>query len=308
MPASPQRSIARSPSYGANKMALRLACIALAAVLATAATAQAPADRTVVPLDLSGPRPIATLSIGSGPPARVIFDTGASGNVIEIDYARSAGLPDEGPAAVHAPAGAAMTGFRTGIAEGRLGNVPISNVRAVALQSPALRGLSVQGVFGPGTFSGRLVHLDLARGEIRITDKTQASIPAGQSSPYSGGNGPLPGLPGISVDIAGRAFDAHIDTGHPGLLMMPLAMAQQVPLDGELRQAARPARFADGVPRPLFEGRIRGTVRIGPLVFENPEVRFMDGLQRVNVGMQALRGVTLVLDPAERRSWLVRPA
>ena len=284
---------------------LRSAGMLVAAAL-TVAAAQAPTDRIVIPLDLSGPRPIATLSVGSAPPARVIFDTGASGNVLDLDYARSAGLPDEGPAQIRAPAGAPMTGFRTVIAEGRLGNAPITNVRAVAVESPALRQLSVQGVFGPTTFSGRLVHLDLARGEIRISDKTPASIPAGPSSPYSDGHGPMPGLPGISVDIAGRAFAAHIDTGHPGLLMMPLAMARQVPLDGELRQAARPARFADGVPRNLFEGRIRGTVRIGPLVFENPEVRFMDGLERVNVGMQALRGVTLVLDPAERRSWLVR--
>jgi hypothetical protein len=288
-------------------MKLRSAGIALAACLGAAvAAAQAPADPDVVPLDLSGPRPIAMLSVGAGPPARVIFDTGASGNVIDIEYARAAGLPDEGPAAVHAPAGQPMQGFRTVIAEGRLGNASIAGARAVALETPTLRHLEVRGVFGPSTFSGRLVHLDLARGEIRITDKNPGSIPAGPSSPYSGGLGQLPGLPGIAVDIAGTSFDAHIDTGHPGLLMMPLSMASRVPLDGELRQAARPARFADGVPRNLFEGRIRGTVRVGPLTFENPEVRFMDGLNRVNVGMTALRGMTLVLDPAERRSWLVR--
>ena len=284
-----------------------LAFAAALAALAPAATAQSPAPRSVVPLDLSGPRPIAMLSVGSNPPARVIFDTGASGNVIDLDYARSVALPDEGPAAVHTPAGGpSMQGFRTTIANGRLGDVPLSNARAIALPSPAMRQLQVQGIFGPGTFSGRLVHLDLARSEIRITDKTPDSIPAGPSSPYSDGGDRRPGLPGIAVDIAGRSFDAHIDTGHPGVLMMPLAMANQVPLDGELRQAPRPARFADGVPRNLFEGRIRGTVRIGPVTLENPEVRFMDGLQRVNVGMQALRGLTLVLDPSERRSWLIR--
>lgn len=282
---------------------------AVVAALAVAATAQAPSARAVVPLDLSGPRPIAMLSVGSAPPVRVIFDTGASGNVIDIDYARQIGLPDEGRAAVHTPAGGPpMEGFRTVIAAGRLGDAPLSNTRAVALASPALQQLEVRGVFGPGTFSGRLVHLDLARGEIRVTDKTAEHIPAGPASPYSSGGDRLPGLPGIEVDVAGQAFHGHIDTGQPGVLMMPLAMATQVPLDGALRQAARPARMADGVPRQLLEGRIRGTVRIGPLVFENPEVRFMEGLQRVNVGMQALRGLTVVIDPAERRSWLVRPS
>jgi len=37
-------------------------------------------------------------------------------------------------------------------------------------------------------------------------------------------------------------------------------------------------------------------------------VRFMDGIDRVNVGMGALRGATLVFDPAERRSWIVPPS
>ncbi len=291
-------------------MIVRLAGLTGAAVAAAFAAATAHAAATaVVPLDLSGPRPIAMLSVGEAPPVRVIFDTGASGNVIDIDYARSIGLPDEGRAAVHTPAGGPpIEGFRTMIAAGRLGDAPLTNARAVALSSSALQHLEVRGVFGPSTFSGRLVHLDLARGEVRITDKTPELIPAGPAEPYNGGGDHLPGLPGIVVDVAGQRFDGHIDTGQPGLLMMPLAMASRVPLDGELRQAARPARMADGVPRPLFEGRIRGTVRIGPLTFENPEVRFMDGLQRVNVGMQALRGVIVVLDPAERRSWLVRPS
>ncbi len=286
---------------------MRAIAVALAGPAALVA-AQAPAERAVVPLDLSGPRPIAMLSVGSGPPVRVIFDTGASGNVIDPDFARSAGLPDEGPAQVHTPAGGPpMQGFRTVIADGRLGDAPLRGIRAVAIPSPALRHLEVQGVFGPGTFSGRLVHLDLARGEVRVTEKTAATIPAGPSFPYSG-DGHMPRLPGVPVDVAGQAFHGHIDTGQPGLLMMPLDMARQVPLDGELRQAPRPARLADGVPRPLFEGRIRGTVQIGPLTLENPEVRFMAGLRRINVGMQALRGLTVVLDPAERRSWLVRPS
>lgn len=294
--------------FGPARIAAAFAVLLPAALAAPAQTHSSAATAVeTIPLDMSGPRPIAQLEIGSGAPVPVIFDTGASGNVMDMDYARSIGLPDDGPAAVHTPTGTPMQGFRTRIAQGRLGNAALNDVRAVALPMPATRALSVQGVFGPGTFSGRLVHLDLARGEIRVTARTPDLIPAGPASPYTGGDGRRPGLPGISVEIAGRTFDAHIDTGHPGVLMMPLAMARQVPLDGELRQAARPARFADGVPRPLFEGRIRGIVRIGPLTLENPEVRFMDGLQHVNVGVQALRGLTVVIDPAERRSWLVRP-
>ena len=280
---------------------------AAAIALAAPATAQAPSAVETIALDLSGQRPIAMLSIGGGQPVPVIFDTGASGNVIDADFARSAGLREEAPAMVGTPAGGEpMRGFVTTIDDGRLGDAGLRGVRVVAVPMPAMQALSVKGVFGPGSFSGRLVHLDLGRGEIRVTEKTPALIPSGPASAYLGA-GPL-SLPGVTVEIGGRSYEAHVDTGQPGMLALPLAMAGEVPLDGELRPAARPARLADGQPRETREGRISGTVRVGPLTLQNPEARFIEGLQRVNVGMAVLRGNTLVLDPAERRSWLVPPA
>ena len=276
----------------------------LAAVFAAVAAAQAPAATEVVPLDLSGPRPIAMLTIGSRPPVPVIFDTGASGNVINADLARSAGLPEEGVAMVGTPAGGEpLRGFRTTIADGRLGNAALRGTRAVAVPMPLMQTLAVRGVFGPGTFSGRLVHLDLARGEARVTDKTEALIPSATAFLYLGAG--MRSLPGVTVEIGGRSYEAHIDTGQPGMRAFPAAMAGELPLDGEPRRSARPARLADGVPRESRGGRIRGIVRVGPLTLRNPEARFIEGLQRVNVGMAVLRGITLVLDPAERRSWLI---
>jgi aspartyl protease len=274
------------------------------ALAAFAAAFLQPAAATeTVPLDLGGPRPIAMLTIGAGEAVPVIFDTGASGNVLDIDYARAAGLPDEGPAQVGTPAGGPpLIGFRTRIDAGRLGNASLAGARAVALSMGAMQRLNVRGVFGPGTFSGRLVHLDLARGEIRVTAKNAETLPSGPSHPYSDMG--MRSLPGVAVEIGGRSYHAHMDTGQPGMLMMPMAMTGEVPLDGALADGA-PARLADGVPRAVRIGRIRGTVRVGPIALENPEVRFMEGLNRVNVGMAVLRGATIVFDPAERRSWLL---
>ena len=279
--------------------------VALASpICAQSTSAPSAAELETVRLDLSGPRPIAMLAIGDGAAVPVIFDTGASGNVLDVEFARASGLEDLGGALVRTPAGPPMQGFRTRLPGARLGGVAIDDVQAVAVPMPALGHLQVRGVFGPGTFAGRLVHLDLSRGELRITARDQGNIPAGTAHPYSGEAG-HPGLPGVPVEIGGRTFAGHIDTGQPGTLMFPTEMAAELPLDGPMRPAERSARFADGVARNLYDARIRGTVRIGPLVFENPEVKFMDGLRRVNVGVQALRGATVVLDPAERRSWLV---
>lgn len=281
---------------------IRPAAAALAALLAAAA-APAPRATEIIPLDLSGPRPTAMLAVGGAAPVPVVFDTGASGNLLEADYARALGLPNQGRANVGTPAGQAPgEAFRTTIREARLGGAALRDVRASVLALPRMRATAIRGVFGPGTFSGRLVHLDLGRGEIRITDRTPATIPAAAAYPYSGA-GEL-ALPGVPVEIGGRSFDAVIDTGNPTALLLPTALAEQVPLDGPLTPGP-PGGLIDGAPRNTFLGRIRGVVRIGPLSFENPQVRFMDGIRRVNVGMAALRGVTIVLDPAERRSWLL---
>jgi hypothetical protein len=279
---------------------LAAAATAAAALLQPATTAAV----ETIPLDLTGPRPSAVLTVGTSEPARVIFDTGASGNVLDADFARAAGLPDDGPAQVGTPAGGPpMIGFRTHL-DGRLGNASLGGVRAVALPMAAMQRLNVKGVFGPSTFTGRLVFLDLARGEIRVTPKTADTIPAGPAHPYSE-MGPR-SLPGIEVEIGGRGHHAQIDTGQPGMLMMPMPMSAGMPLDGALTDGP-PARLADGVPRAVKIGRIRGTVRVGTLVLQNPEVRFMEGLNRVNIGMLALRGATIVFDPAERRTWLIPP-
>ncbi len=278
------------------------------AASAAAAVVQAPAPAAVetIPLDLTGPRPIAMLAVGAGEPVRVIFDTGASGNVLDADFARGAGLPDDGPAQVGTPAGGPpMIGFRTHIDSARLGNAALGGAQAVALSMAAMRHLNVSGVMGPSTFAGRLVFLDLARSEIRVTPKRPDTIPSGPSHPYSEGG--QHGLPGIGVEIGAHRYDAHIDTGQPGMLVMPMALSADTPLVGALTDGP-PARLADGVPRAVKIGRIRGMVRVGALTLENPEVRFIEGLNRVNVGMQALRGSILVFDPAERRTWLIPPA
>lgn len=251
-----------------------------------------------IPLDLSGPRPIAMLTIGDSAPVPVVFDTGAGGNMLDVAYADAQRLPHLGPVAVGSPAGGApVQGYRTRIAAARLGGAALTDVAAIVLPMSAPRA---RGVFGPATFAGRLVLVDLGRGEIRIVPRSPATVPAGAGFAYSEG-----GLPGIDVAIGGTVFPGHIDTGSNGALLVPTRLADQLPLVAPPRPVAR-ARLADGSEVEVMGAQINGTVRIGPLALEHPEVRFIAGLQRINVGMGVLRGLTIVLDPQARRAWLVR--
>jgi hypothetical protein len=55
--------------------------------------------------------------------------------------------------------------------------------------------------------------------------------------------------------------------------------------------------------QPIYGARILGQVKIGPVVLENPQVDFRgDG---ANVGLPVIRRMTVVLDPAGRRDWVL---
>ena len=71
---------------------------------------------------------------------------------------------------------------------------------------------------------------------------------------------------------------------------MPMAMAAEVPLEAP-PQPGRPARLGDGGhARSGMTGASGERCGSARSRSENPEVAFMDGLPRVNVGMSVLRG------------------
>jgi hypothetical protein len=109
----------------------------------------------------------------------------------------------------------------------------------------------------------------------------------------------------MSVEVAGRRFEGHIDTGSNRGLTLPLALAAELPLEAPPRPAGQARVGGSGQELQVYSARIRGTVLVGPVALENPEVAFIEELPRINVGMAVLRSLTIVLDPAERRGWLL---
>lgn len=271
---------------------------ALAAALAVASPAVA-SDAPIIPLDVTGPRPTAQLVIGAHAPATVIFDTGAAGSVLLPDYAAKVALPNEGEARVGSPAGGApRIGYRTTIASARLGEAQFANARAVVVDlGLPLEGIS--GVISPYVFSGSLVRFELKRSRVVIAPKTPETIPTGESLSY-GGRHPLPSA---TIDVAGIKVEAHIDTGNGRGLALPLELAQQVKLKTPLTPT-KELRMVSSAHK-AFTAEISGTVTIGPLTLSDPAVVFVEGVPTANVGFSVLKELTIVLDPAERRGWLL---
>jgi hypothetical protein len=270
-----------------------------AAVLATSASAWA-ADAPVIPLDVTGPRPTAQLAVSTHPPVTVIFDTGAGGTVLLPAFAAKLSLPNNGPVGVGSPAGGApRQGYLTTIASGRLGDAPITNARAVVVDlGLPLEGIS--GVVSPNVFAGSLVRFELKRSRVIVMPKTPDALPTAQASPYGGGGHPLPS---VTIDVAGITLEAHLDTGNGRGLALPFELTKQLKLKTPLTPVKEVRMVSSS--HKAYTAEISGTVRIGPLTLTDPPAIFVEGVPQANVGFAVLKDLTIVLDPAERRSWLL---
>ena len=272
------------------------------------APAQGPDQRpALIPLDLSGPRPTAKLSLGGGAPVTAIFDSGAAASVVMIGFARAIGLPDEGKANASGPGGVPVEGFRTSIA-GTLGAARFGPALAVALDLPMpLPGVSA--VISPSVFAGRLVRFDFKAGNAKVLASNASNLPREPGLPYSGGGFSLMTVSRVPTALlglpGGRTIVADVDTGYDGGIELPLALAGSLPLHGPL-VPGRPARMV-GLTRPTFNARLNGRLSIGPIALADPDLTFVDGGSApAKVGMRVLKDMVLVLDPGNSRSWIVK--
>lgn len=274
-----------------------LAAVALAATVALTNVAIAAG---VIPLDVTGPRPTAQLTIEDAPAVTVIFDSGAGGSVLGSDVGARHGLPNEGTVHIGSPgANSAIQARLSRLPKARLGDADISGARVVVgdLGIP-LPGIS--GVVSPNLFAGSLVRFELPKSRVVVTAKSSATIPNALANPYAGAHP----LPSIDIDVAGVKLSAHLDTGSGRGFSLPLEIADRISLSAPLTPTTS-AKMAGG-ERKAFLSRINGTVRAGPITLENPEVTFIERFQYANVGFSVLKDCVLVLDPAEKRSWLIK--
>jgi hypothetical protein len=283
-------------SFGALALLLPFAVAGndFGAALAQGAPAS-PAAQEIVPLYSSGHRSLAMLTLGDGPPAPVIFDTGTDENILNASYVERLRLKAVGESLLVD----AATGARTSVPVVQLPNPRLSGVALTGARAQSLdRGQpDVVGVFGPGSFAGRLVTLELDKGRLRVAPMRP---PKAAPTPYANG------LPAVAIDVAGLPVIAHIDSGSDGALSLGRALMDKVPLKTRPRVVATAVSALGS--QDIYAAQIDGDVQVGPLRLHDPEVEFIGTGNGGNIGYQLLRKLTLVLDPAGKRSWVLDPS
>jgi hypothetical protein len=262
--------------------------------------APVPAAREgVFPIYMSGTRPLAIMRIGAVP-VPVVFDTGTTSNGLDREFVESVGLRQLGPSSVLDGAlGTSFPAISVSLAGATLNGLELGDPIADAYE---YSGEDAVGVIGPNLFLGSLVYLEFDRYRVRLRDKGAADAPAGPGTPYVGP--PDDALPAVDIDLPGGVTArAIMDSGYTAPFALPLAMVERLPLEAPPQQTGT-ARSVSG-EQPVYRARLRGTVRIGPLTLDNPEVDFF-GNDTI-IGLPLLRQMRVVLDPEARRSWVLAP-
>lgn len=281
------------------KCAVMASCLIGASLSADFAAAQAaatPAAPARIPLYVSDGRALLMMRVKGGHPAPVVFDTGTNGNLLYKSYADDLGMPNIGPSqSVDGSTGLPVPGYTTQLVGVTLGGYAITEGPATVFE---FRDEDEVGIFGPNSFPGKLVEMDLARGQLRILEPESALRPQGLGHAYSEDER----LPVVTLNLPGASVEATLDTGNDSAFLLPLSLVSQIKLKGEPRRIGT-ATSAAGT-QPVYEAQADGQVTVGGVAVDNPMLRFIEG-GTANVGLPMMRKFKFVFDPTNERTWVL---
>ena len=251
----------------------------------------------IIRLFQSEGRVLVMMRIGDGELVPMVFDSGSDGHSFDRMLVARNRLKRSGETIeIDGTTGKRRTLPTYALPDARLGGLKVGTIEGVALDYDRDDAM---GIISPDMFAGSLVYLELDRGRARVVTRDASATPATPATPYNGA------LPGVSVQMPdGSVHPADLDTGYNAPISLPVAMMGTVPLMAPPKVVGRFKSI--NTEGDVYGGQVRGTLRVGPVVLENPHVTFLG--TTINVGLPIIRRVTLVLDPAGKRDWLLPPA
>ena len=250
----------------------------------------------IVPLYASTTRPLAMLTIGDSAPMPVIFDTGSDENVLDAALAKRAGLKVVGHFNLVDDASGKSQEVPTAA-------TPDPRLSGVSLDSKIVRLLDYRsgdevGIFSPYIFGDRYVVVEAGLNRLRIISKDSGFVPPGTGHAY------IQNIPAAEIRIAGKMHDAVLDTGNDSSISLAAALVKSVPLKAPAKIVGKAVSMLG--EQEVLGGDLAGSVEIGPYTLRDPQVAFVDSV--INVGFPTIRHLTIVLDPVNKRTWVLDPA
>jgi hypothetical protein len=247
----------------------------------------------IIPVDLDSQRPIVELKIGGKGPYKFIFDTGASGTVIDDILAEVLGFEVIGEDTLQTPGSEnKLMSKRMKVPKVTFDSTDIS--KDVFMSTMAIREmLAVDGVLSANFFADYLLTMDYANSRLilnsgELTVQDEKVIPFLESSR----------IINLDVVIAGKKVEAHLDSGNPGGIDIPYSLKNNLNFKEELQEAGM-------INTPVASFKkwktiLDGDIKIGDVIYKNPEINLVENFQYVNLGYQIFKDLRITIDKKNR--------
>jgi len=164
----------------------------------------------------------------------------------------------------------------------------------------AVRG-RIDGVLGFHLFRELLLTIDYPGEKLRLA---QGALPEPDGHDVIAYD-PEAFVPTIEVSLAGRKYDAHLDSGSMGGISVSEEISKDLPLAGKPRKIGE-ARTLTGA-FPIYLVGLDGDFTLGGHVFEKPDIVIGGPMAGVNIGGRTLKDFVITFDQVSSRVRFVRP-
>lgn len=249
-----------------------------------------PPAKSAIPMKNYGGRPVLEVVVNGKGPFPFILDTAASGGRIATKLIETLGLEPIGEARVRSGVGEVVPAKLYRLETLQINGLALGGIDAIAMDPGET---DRPGVLPLNAFAGFLVTLDFADHKI-IAEAGELPPPDGTTIlEYSGR------LLSFPATIGGVAVTIHPDTGSPGGVTVPLAMAERLPLAEPPRVAGRGKTVNADIE--ISAATLKGQVRWGNITLENPRLDMIPGLREPLIGSAVLNRFAVTIDQKNKR-------
>ncbi|HKQ50282.1 MAG TPA: aspartyl protease family protein [Phycisphaerae bacterium] len=248
-----------------------------------------PSSVSVTPMKMENDRPVIDVRVQGRGPFRFVFDTGAGVAILSPELAEKLKIESSGKTRIGDPAAPHAVEVDTATVDFEICGEKFKDVSAVVWGDKAiLAGLGdVDGIVGLPAISDRVVTLDFAKKELRLSKEP---LPEGDGtvtcwSPH--------GIPLLDLSIGGETVPAHLDTGMTRDLSVPSELRDKLTLKGSPTPAR--ARTASG-EFELEIATLDGPAEIAGQKIVDPDLEFNKRFEHAVVGTGVLSRFTVELD------------
>ncbi len=253
-------------------------------------TIHADSNKVIIPMDLSLNRPVIELLIYNKGPYKFIFDTGASGSVIDKELATTLELKETGKIEVGTP-GSKSTSLvaKVNVPEIIVSGKEFSNISMIVMNLKEM--IPVDGILSFKEFSGHLININypdkkiiLKKGELKKDRANVVSLMPGHE------------ILTFQLETNGRMWDTHLDTGSPFLFSFPYSAKDELEFKSPPVLLPSQSRTINSSHKN-WTAKLNGSIKLANIIYDSPDIILSErNSDKVNIGYQLLKDLSIIID------------